>query len=109
MTWTILDAGVMRKARRDRGLSCETVARNLHVASKTYERYEKRDRVPVHLLPQVVELLGLDVEMPDRHSVTASFPGQNDQVAAIRVELGELRALVEQVLEELKRSERSPQ
>src|SRR5580765_8351166 len=60
--WYMVETAMLREARKRLGLSYETVARQLHVASKTYERYEKRGRVPRALLPALAEILELQVE-----------------------------------------------
>jgi transcriptional regulator with XRE-family HTH domain len=72
--WVTLGTDVMKKARTTRGLSYEAVARALHVSAKTYERYEKRGRVPVNLLLEVAEVLGLEIEEPERFRVAVSDP-----------------------------------
>ena len=68
--WVLIDAAVLKAAREAKGLSYETVARELHVAAKTWERYEKAGRVPRALLAQVAELLGLEIEEPSPKRVT---------------------------------------
>jgi transcriptional regulator with XRE-family HTH domain len=60
--WVEIDSERLREARQRLGLSYETVARRLHVSSKTYERYEKRGRVPHELLPRLAEVLELEIE-----------------------------------------------
>jgi predicted transcriptional regulator len=60
--WVEIDSDVLRAARKRQSLSYETVARRLHVSTKTYERYEKRGRVPRELLPNVAEVLELEIE-----------------------------------------------
>lgn len=68
--WVELGTTVMKTARERLGLSYESVARAVPVSSKTYERYEKRGRVPRPLLPKIAAILQLEVEEPERVRVT---------------------------------------
>lgn len=67
--WIHVPTGVLREARRRRRLSYEAVARELHVSSKTYERYEKDGRLPEELIGLACEILGIEVVTPDRQDL----------------------------------------
>lgn len=73
--WVYIDSSVLEQARKRKGYSYETTARELHVASKTYERYEKAGRVPRSLLRKVAELFDLEIEEPSRPRVAAITEG----------------------------------
>lgn len=62
--WVFIDTAVLKEAREARGLSYESAARELHISSKTWERYEKAGRVPRPLVPRVADVLGLEIEQP---------------------------------------------
>jgi predicted transcriptional regulator len=64
--WVPIETEILREARLRLGFSYETVARELHVVSKTYERYEKRGRVPRESLPKLAEILELEISQPAR-------------------------------------------
>jgi transcriptional regulator with XRE-family HTH domain len=72
--WVLIDAPILKAARDARGLSYESVARELHVSSKTWERYEKRGRIPRHLLGSVASLLDLEIEQPAPRRVRVGTP-----------------------------------
>lgn len=78
--WAPLGTDTMRSAREAKGWSYETVARQIHVSSKTYERWEKRGEVPTVALDGVAEALGLEVERAERSVI---------QLDAVRGEAGE--------------------
>lgn len=91
--WVVLGAEVMRDARKARGLSYESIAREIPVASKTYERWEKRGAVPVELVDKVAGLLRLEIERPEfKRTVTLDSeqdadPGQMDRIEASLADL----------------------
>lgn len=94
--WVFIDTSTLEQARKRKGYSYETTARELHVSSKTWERYEKAGRVPRGLLPRIAELLELEIEEPARARISATAGGsQLDRIeeAIARVEL-RLRVLV---------------
>lgn len=100
--WVILGSKTMRAARTSLGLSYETVSRRIHVASKTYERYEKAGRVPRQLLPLIAETLQLEVEEPTRTRVSvpaADVPMVENELATIRSDLAEVRDMVAHLLQ----------
>lgn len=68
--WVYIETAVLKSARERKGLSYETMAREVHVSGKTWERYEKAGRVPRPLLPRVAEVLDLEIEEPSRQRVT---------------------------------------
>lgn len=67
--WLHVGEDVMRSARNARGLSVESTARQLHIASKTYERHEKRGRIPRHRVSDYARVLGLEITEPERQPV----------------------------------------
>jgi transcriptional regulator with XRE-family HTH domain len=62
--WVGIEPQVLRAARERRGLSYETMAREVHVSAKTWERYEKAGRVPRHALRVIAGVLELEIEEP---------------------------------------------
>lgn len=80
--WVMIDTDVLRQARRRLSLSQEAVARQLHVSSKTYERYEKSGRVPRSQVAALAALLELQIEaaMPEPPRITDW--SKDDEVAA---------------------------
>lgn len=77
--WAEIGTDTLRGARKAKGLSYEAMGRSLHVVAKTWERWEKAGRVPRHLVPEVAELLSLEIETPAHRSVVLP---QRDEVAA---------------------------
>src|SRR4051794_20645105 len=68
--WVELGSDVMLTARKAQGLSRESVSRDLHVSTKTVERYESEGRIPRQLLPTYAKIVGLEIEEPARVKVT---------------------------------------
>lgn len=96
--WVLIDTEVLRSARDSRGLSYETMARQLHVSSKTWERYEKAGRVPRPLLAQVADILDLEIEEPAPRKVVI-------ESAEVRIEaIDELKRYLDERLDELAQS-----
>ena len=62
--WVAIEPAILRAARERRGLSYETMAREIHVSAKTWERYEKAGRVPRHALRAIAAVLELEIEEP---------------------------------------------
>lgn len=83
--WVELGSDVMRAARHRLGYSYETVGRLLHVSSKTYERYEKRGRVPVALIEQAGRVLDLEIQAPLRDRLTAEPVYQGEAHVLVRI------------------------
>lgn len=117
--WIDVGTDVMKEARTARGLSYETVARLTHVSSKTYERYEKRGRLPADEIDVFAEALGLSIERPEFVPGTVTIPppatGEAELVAdrlervvaeAVERLSGEIAALADRVAESERR--RSP-
>jgi transcriptional regulator with XRE-family HTH domain len=99
--WVELGTTVMKTARERLGLSYESVARQVPVSSKTYERYEKKGRVPRPLLPKIAGILQLEVEEPDRIRVTVEGdPAEvaQGELAALRTQLDRIETLLEEQL-----------
>ena len=84
--WVYLGSDVMMNARSELGLSRETVGRQLHVSSKTYERWEKRGEVPRHAIAAVAIVLGLEIEQPARVSITLDKEGDPIEERLDRIE-----------------------
>jgi transcriptional regulator with XRE-family HTH domain len=103
--WVDLGYDVLHDARKRRGLSYEAMGRQLAVASKTYERYEKAGRVPRQLLPKVAEVLDLEIEQPDRVRIIVPATGDGqptlESLRAQVSEQGEQLARIERLLREL--------
>src|SRR3990167_8099914 len=97
--WIVLGTETLHQARTQAGLSYEAIARQIPVSSKTWERWEKRGAVPRPYVVKVAELLGLQIEEADR--VRLSLPPdltRDDEIAAIREELAEVRGMVAELL-----------
>lgn len=100
--WVELGTQTMRDAREAQGLSYEAVARQIPVASKTYERWEKRGAVPRPFVVKVAGILDLEVEIPERVKIT--IPAEpEDQLAVLREEDAVWRAEVNAKLDEILR------
>jgi transcriptional regulator with XRE-family HTH domain len=100
--WVYIDTHVLLAARNARGLSYESTARELHISSKTWERYEKAGRIPRPLVPRVAELLELEIEeSPARRVVIEgeAVPVEVVQELQERIlgKLDELEAILERV------------
>jgi len=99
--WVQLGSDVMATARNRRGLSYEAVARLANVSAKTYERYEKRGRVPEHMVGTFADVLGLEIVRPAL--VTVSLEDGETDVAALRREVQSLERKVDAGLDEILR------
>lgn len=86
--WVFIEPEILRAARERRGFSYETMAREIHVSSKTWERYEKAGRVPRPILGTVAEVLNLEIEEPARQRVVAS--GSKEERSELLELVGEL-------------------
>jgi transcriptional regulator with XRE-family HTH domain len=96
--WVEIGTEVMRNARRERGFSMEALARQLHVVSKTYERYEKAGRLPVNLVDRFGEILGLEIErLPGPTTITARETTPRRPHEGLEEIAGQLDRLVEEV------------
>jgi len=62
--WVKIDPVVLESARDRLGLSREAVARQIPVASKTIERWEKQGRVPREVMPKLMAILEIELEAP---------------------------------------------
>jgi transcriptional regulator with XRE-family HTH domain len=92
--WVYIDSALLRAARERQGFSYETIARQIPVVSKTYERYEKAGRVPRQLLAKIAELLDLEIEEPERTRIMVE-PAEprgsvRDEISSLRTEIREL-------------------
>jgi transcriptional regulator with XRE-family HTH domain len=105
--WVDLGTATLKNARKAQGLSYEAMGRNLNVAAKTYERYEKAGRVPRHLLPAVADVLDLEIDWPKRGIVTVAAPPESDdaRLEAIVSELRDLREIASAILERVEQRE----
>jgi DNA-binding XRE family transcriptional regulator len=103
--WIHVGEETMLGAREALGLSRESVARQLHIASKTYERHEKDGRIPRYRVGDYARVLGLNITEPERESV--SLPGEPESFQDV---VREMRATQDQILDELAalRKERAP-
>jgi transcriptional regulator with XRE-family HTH domain len=100
--WVELGTSTLKNARKAQGLSYEAMGRNLNVAAKTYERYEKAGRVPRHLLPAVADVLDLEIDWPKRGTVTVDDPPDSDDARLRAIVRDELRDVLE-ILERIER------
>lgn len=94
--WVELDTSLLRDARKARGFSYEAMGRQLNVAAKTWERWEKSGRVPRYELRRVAELLDLEIDWPKR--TTVSIPDDATPEAAADDRQDRLEELLVQVL-----------
>lgn len=106
--WVELGTPVLKAARERLGLSYEAVARQIPVSSKTYERYEKRGRLPRALLPKFAEVLDLEVSQPDHARMSVSTPSSDDQLRRVREEVAGMREQIDRILELLEQDPREP-
>lgn len=89
--WVDLGTTTLLTARKRQGLSYEAMGRQLNVASKTYERYEKRGRIPRQMLVKVADILDLEIDQPTRERITLpAEPGLAEEVRALRTQLERL-------------------
>jgi predicted transcriptional regulator len=99
--WINLPEGVMREARYQRGLSLTDVAEPLPVSWKTYERWEKANRVPGNMVEAVAEVLNLDLELPEKARVVLNdediMVGRQPTMAEIYQRLEAIEALLEAI------------
>jgi transcriptional regulator with XRE-family HTH domain len=99
--WVPIPSPILKKARKAKGLSYESLARQIPTSSKTWERYEKAGRVPRSLLPRIADILDLEITEPARQRITASTVSPDQLVALaerveeVLAEVRQLRALVE--------------
>lgn len=84
--WVFIDTAILRTARERKGLSYETMSREIPVASKTWERYEKAGRIPRPNLARVAEILDLEIEEPARQRVTVGSPAEDREDLIDRLE-----------------------
>jgi len=107
--WVELGTPALKAARERLGLSYEGVARQIPVSSKTYERYEKRGRVPRTLLAKFAEVLQLEVEQPARERIGVSPQPSDDHLRQlVQEELAEMREQVERILALLEQNHKEP-
>lgn len=108
---TAIGSGRLQEAQDATGLSNERLARKLHVATKTWERWKKAGEVPSYALANVAEVLGVEIKHagPSEIEIEPTSPAD---LAAIRRELEETRAALvrieEQLAEALPRRRRAP-
>lgn len=93
--WVMVETDVLREARKRVGLSYEAVARQVHVASKTYERWEKGGRVPRPIFPRVAEVLELQIERQGQPPVSWA---PSDEFAEIITRLDRIERLLRKQL-----------
>lgn len=103
--WVALGTEVMKTARKRRGLSYESAARQIPTSSKTYERWEKRGEVPIYHLPKVAEVLDLEIEQKERTRVTVAARNGDSGSGSLGVEerLERLEDLAETILAAVRR------
>lgn len=99
--WVYIEPEILRAARERRGFSYETMAREVHVSSKTWERYEKAGRVPRPLLATVAEVLELEIEEPARQRVVAA--GSKEERSEILDRLDKIEELLAHLDENVSR------
>lgn len=98
--WVELGVDTLKDARKAKGLSYEAMGRQLNVASKTWERWEKAGRVPRHELRRVAKELELEISWPA--PVTVDLEDDDDgatrdlrrEMADIRSQLGRIERLL---------------
>src|SRR5215831_18992020 len=78
--WVIVDGAILESARLRLGLSREAVARQIPVASKTIERYEKQGRVPRELMPKLMAILEIEMETPSLPPLKVESADRWDEV-----------------------------
>lgn len=83
----------IREARERRGWTQLAFAYEANISPSTVQRWEAGKLPPVRELMRIAELLEVEPEQLVEHGSTGE-----DQMAALREELGEVRALVEKLL-----------
>lgn len=102
--WVTLGQDVMKGARNSRGWSCESVARKIPVAAKTYDRWEKRGQVPISDVEKVAAILGLQIERPQHVRIVHLQEGEGaSDLSDLRDVAVELRDLAADILRRLPR------
>lgn len=96
--WVYVDRATLEAARRERGLSYETMARQIPVSSKSWERYEKAGRIPRGMIERVAEILELEIELPapTHRRVEVREPVSPEEILR---EVRELRAVADRMAE----------
>lgn len=90
--WIEIPTPVLKEARKRKGLSYESLARELNVVAKTWERYEKAGRVPRQLVSRVAEALDLEIEQPARQRISVTDDQLGDEIRELRQTLERLLA-----------------
>jgi hypothetical protein len=68
LEWLTLEDGQLRGLRAAQGLSQEGIAALIPVATRTWSRWEKQDRIPFHLAPTIGKLLSVELAPPPKVS-----------------------------------------
>jgi len=93
---------VLAQAQDGTGLSNERIARELHIATKTWERWKKAGEVPIYHIDDVAEVLRLEIERPGPVAVRLPEP----QTRMLQEVGTDVRVLLSEVREALDRLER---
>lgn len=81
---------VLDAAQQARGFSHERMGRELGISEKTWRRWKAVGVVPYEKLDDVAKVLRLEIERPTQKVVIGSARDE-DQMAALRAELAEVR------------------
>lgn len=94
----------LQTAQDATGLSNERLARELHVSTKTWERWKKAGEVPVYHLDDVARELSLQIERPEGPRVRLPEP-QTQMLQELAADVRELLAESREALDRLERIE----
>lgn len=92
--WLDIPTDVVKEARKRKGLSYESAARQVPVAAKTWERWEKRGRVPLFHVDKIAQILALEIERPALAPVRLS---DGDRLGVLEERVEEVIVLLEEV------------
>jgi transcriptional regulator with XRE-family HTH domain len=77
----------LQEAQDARGLSNERLARELHIAEKTWRRWKAAGEVPAYYLEEVAAVLGLEIEQPKREPLRLNGGEEKTSLGGLRAEL----------------------
>lgn len=103
--WVELGTPTLKTARKAKGFSYEAMGRQLGVAAKTWERWEKAGHVPRHNLERIASILDLEIDWPRRGKLSVQEP-EDPVRQAVREEMAEVYEVLERIEARLSRAER---
>src|SRR5215831_14410989 len=98
--WVDIGTETLLNARKAKGYSYETMGRLLHVASKTWERWEKEGRIRRDMVEQIADVLELEIERPARQRISVVDEVHSGDPVLAR--LDRIEALLDKLVDERK-------